>query len=165
MAQGRVTGWVLYAAAWLGYVAVLYEGVLSGTRHTAAATYNLTPFASISDTLSSPLSTSGRVFILGGNLLLLVPLAVLVALVVRRRHVIAKIALTAFLASLAIEVTQFLLPSGRSADVDDVILNTGGALLAAMIIVRVAPRTVGWFRRDRTPVPEGPPAGQPHCVV
>jgi glycopeptide antibiotics resistance protein len=45
-----------------------------------------------------------------------------------------------FAASLAIETTQYLLDTGRTADIDDLIENTLGALIGWLIVAAVVAR-------------------------
>ncbi|MFJ1754983.1 VanZ family protein [Kitasatospora sp. NPDC088134] len=72
----------------------------------------------------------------GGNLLLGVPFGVLLpVLFPKLRSVLAVIALTAFV-MLAVEVAQGFLVAGRAFDVDDVLLNTAGALLGHLLLGR-----------------------------
>ncbi|MFB9955753.1 VanZ family protein [Cellulomonas denverensis] len=77
----------------------------------------------------------------GGSDLLLnigvfVPLGILLALAGLRP---ALVVLTGFAVSLGIEVTQFLVASGRVSDVNDLISNTAGAALGVLLI-RLADR-------------------------
>ncbi|MGL4821136.1 MAG: VanZ family protein, partial [Bacilli bacterium] len=73
----------------------------------------------------------------GGNLLLLAPIGVLFP-IVQTRHSIVHITFFSFLASLTIESTQWLISryAGyviRVADIDDLLLNVIGAVLAYML--------------------------------
>lgn len=65
----------------------------------------------------------------------------------------ATVALAAACASLFVEALQFLLPLGRVASVDDVLLNAAGAMLAALLSAR-------WWRARFRPTP-GPGAPLP----
>ncbi|MFE1321379.1 VanZ family protein [Kitasatospora phosalacinea] len=72
----------------------------------------------------------------GGNVLLGVPFGVLLpVLFPRLRSVLAATALTA-LVMVTVEAAQGLLVEGRAFDVDDVLLNTLGALLAHLLLGR-----------------------------
>nr|WP_285735745.1 VanZ family protein [Kitasatospora phosalacinea] len=72
----------------------------------------------------------------GGNVLLGVPFGVLLpVLFPRLRSVLAATALTA-LVMVTVEAAQGLLVEGRAFDVDDVLLNTLGALLAHLVLGR-----------------------------
>lgn len=68
-----------------------------------------------------------------GNVLLLLPLGALVPLRVRRLDTLGKVAVAGLLVSCAIELTQFLVLSGRVASTDDVVLNTIGATLGGLL--------------------------------
>ena len=73
-----------------------------------------------------------------GNIVLFVPFGAVVALLVRGgalRRIATATVLAAAL-SVSIEAVQLLL--GRVADVDDVVLNTGGALLGALVAAAFA---------------------------
>lgn len=73
---------------------------------------------------------------LGGNVLLGVPFGVLVpVLAPRARGVLRVLALTA-LVMLMVELVQGALVTGRAFDVDDVILNTTGALAGWLLLGR-----------------------------
>ncbi|GAA3146341.1 VanZ family protein [Streptomyces echinatus] len=89
---------------------------------------------------------------IGGNVLLGVPFGVLVpVLAPRARGVLRVLALTA-LVMLMVELAQGALVTGRAFDIDDVILNTGGALLGWLLLGRRLGR--GVHRRVRQPAAE-----------
>ncbi|MEU0005201.1 VanZ family protein [Streptomyces sp. NPDC006314] len=72
----------------------------------------------------------------GGNVLLGMPFGVLVpVLAPRARGVLRVLALTA-LVMLMVELAQGALVTGRAFDIDDVILNTAGALLGWLLLGR-----------------------------
>jgi len=73
---------------------------------------------------------------IGGNLVLLAPLGVLLPLITPKLRGPIRLTLVIAVISSAIEVTQGTAISGRSFDVDDIILNTLGGLLAYLIIGR-----------------------------
>ena len=111
---------------------------------------NLVPFRGIAEQLGNVNSAVGAMNIVG-NVLMFAPAGFLAALALGwgvRRTTLAGLAL-----SVAIEVTQLTL--GRSADVDDVILNTAGAAagaaLAMAALAAVAPAVVAAIRRRRLP--------------
>ncbi|WP_445284426.1 VanZ family protein [Streptomyces sp. DSM 118148] len=85
---------------------------------------------------------------IGGNVLLGVPFGVLVpVLAPRARGVVQVLALTA-LVMLVVELCQGALVTGRAFDIDDVILNTSGALLGWLLLGRRLGRSV--HRRVKT---------------
>jgi hypothetical protein len=69
------------------------------------------------------------------NVLLFVPLGILIAAVGWRWFAVVGLGLTL---SLSIEVTQYLLNIGRTADVNDVIENTLGAFVGCLIVIVVS---------------------------
>ncbi|GAA2588689.1 VanZ family protein [Actinomadura fulvescens] len=73
---------------------------------------------------------------LGGNLMLLAPLGVLLPVVSTRLRGPLRLFVVGGLVSLAIESTQGLLVEGRAFDVDDVILNAAGVVLAYLLAGR-----------------------------
>ncbi|MEV4600643.1 VanZ family protein [Amycolatopsis sp. NPDC049253] len=93
---------------------------------------NLVPLAGI---LDEAVNVNGPIGLLNnlGNIALFVPLGFLAHVVTRRKA--AVVAASAGL-SLAIETVQYFI--GRSADVDDVLLNTLGAALGLVLATRVA---------------------------
>ncbi len=71
------------------------------------------------------------------NVMLFMPFGFLVRLCMpTRRMTRIQIIFIGFLLSLCIEVTQYILPTGRWADVDDVILNTLGVFLGCILCER-----------------------------
>jgi hypothetical protein len=75
-----------------------------------------------------------------GNLLLFVPLGVVLpGLLPWLRHLI-PLAVTAAAASVLVEITQYAFVAGRASDVNDIALNTAGAVagLVAFRLVRAA---------------------------
>ncbi len=86
---------------------------------------------------------------LGGNVLLLAPLGVLLPLLSRRFRGVFRLTFCVALVSLAIETSQGTIIPGRSFDVDDILLNTLGGVLAYLLIGRPlsrrihGPRTAG----------------------
>ena len=125
------------AAAWGGLIAylllILWVTLALGYGDPAGGTggLNLTPLQEIRRALDSG-HTSPWVNLLG-NVALFMPLGTLIALLARGRWVARFVVATVWglLISVVIEVSQLGL--GRVADVDDVILNTLGALLGALL--------------------------------
>ena len=78
----------------------------------------------------------------GGNLVLLAPLGVLLPLVWTTLRGPIRLALVTGILSLAIETIQGLLVMGRAFDVDDVILNVAGVVLAYLFLGRRLSRSL-----------------------
>lgn len=89
---------------------------------------------------------------IGGNLLLLSPMGVLLPMVSRGMRGAVRLTVLAALVSLGIETVQGAAISGRTFDVDDIILNTAGVLLAYLVLGRRVARLLhgpkrSWLRR------------------
>ena len=82
---------------------------------------------------------------IGGNLVLLMPLAVLLPVLFNRFRGPLRILLVVGLVSLCIETVQGTMIAGRAFDADDVILNTVGAVLAYLLLGR---RVSHWAHRS-----------------
>ncbi|WP_127360024.1 VanZ family protein [Actinacidiphila soli] len=74
---------------------------------------------------------------IGGNLLLCAPLGILLPLASRRLDGLRQVTLVTGAAMLLVETIQGFLLTGRSFDVDDLILNTAGASLAYTLYASV----------------------------
>jgi glycopeptide antibiotics resistance protein len=81
------------------------------------------------------------------NILLFIPLGILVSALAWRLPAVLCLGLGL---SLCIEVTQYLLDIGRTADVNDVMENTLGTLLGWLVVYALS-------RRMRRITREGPP--------
>ena len=100
----------------------------------APASVNLTPGETITNYLQfgdDVLSARN----LGLNIALFVPFGLGLAL--WRRWGVFRVVPLGFLLSALVETAQYVLPLGRAVDVDDVLLNTTGALLGALTVVVV----------------------------
>ncbi|MEU2247959.1 VanZ family protein [Streptomyces sp. NPDC019224] len=72
----------------------------------------------------------------GGNLVLGMPFGVLLPVLVPRRLRMLRMFLLTVLVIVVVELVQGAIVAGRAFDVDDVILNTAGALLAYLLVGR-----------------------------
>ncbi|MEV7420809.1 VanZ family protein [Streptomyces sp. NPDC089919] len=84
---------------------------------------------------------------LGGNLLLGVPLGVLLPVLVPPARGLLRVAVVTAVLMMLVELIQGALVTGRAFDVDDVILNTTGALLGYLLLGRRLGRAVHRRRR------------------
>ncbi|XQY92313.1 VanZ family protein [Metabacillus sp. HB246100] len=96
---------------------------------------NLVPFIGMYNIMFHSVDITVPIRNLGLNILLFVPFGFFLSLKISslQKKIILKVILTGFLFSLFIEVVQFSIPMGRSADIDDLILNTIGAFLGYII--------------------------------
>ncbi|MEU8760066.1 VanZ family protein [Streptomyces sp. NPDC048659] len=109
---------------------------------------NLTPGSSIEAYLRQPAFVE-TVKQLGGNVALGMPFGVLLPLLSRRTRGFVRVALVTVCTMLIVELIQGALIMGRAFDIDDVLLNTTGALLAYLLVGRRLGRAVHPRRRTR----------------
>ncbi|WP_327250593.1 VanZ family protein [Streptomyces sp. NBC_01244] len=129
---------------------------------------NVRPGHSISAYLDRA-STVEAVRQLGGNLLLGLPFGVLLPVLMPPARGLLRVAAVTICLMTLVELIQGALVTGRVFDIDDVILNTTGALLGYLLIGRRLGRAVHprrrhwWHRRPRqgTPVPSPRPEPKP----
>ncbi|SEP72300.1 VanZ like family protein [Streptomyces sp. yr375] len=79
---------------------------------------------------------------IGGNVLLGVPFGILVPVVAPRARGVLRVLLLTAAVMLLVEFAQGALVTGRAFDIDDVILNTTGALLGYLLLGRRVSRAV-----------------------
>ncbi|MEU9082099.1 VanZ family protein [Streptomyces sp. NPDC048357] len=142
-------------AAFAGTVAfsvVLGRLTLEPSAASAALVHsNVHPGRSIYAYLDGT-STIEAVRQLGGNLLLGVPFGVLLPVLLPPARGLLRVAAVTVCLMTLVELTQGALVTGRVFDIDDVILNTAGALLGYLLIGRrlgraVHPRRRHWWHR------------------
>lgn len=100
--------------------------------------HNFIPFQTIAIWVANP-DSGFWIRQMVGNLLLLLPIGLLGPLALPWLDRWRRVLLVAFAASLAIELAQLRIPA-RAADVDDLLLNVGGAALgyAILFVLRLA---------------------------
>ncbi|MGO4636569.1 VanZ family protein [Streptomyces sp. 2RAF24] len=153
---GRVVRALVALVALAGMVAfavVLAKLTLGESAASVTLVHdNLTPGRSIEAYLRQPAFVD-TVKQLGGNVVLGMPFGVLLPLLSRKARGLVRVALVTVGTMLLVELIQGALVTGRAFDVDDVLLNTTGALLAYLLVGRrlgraVHPRTRRrWWRR------------------
>ncbi|MFA7766154.1 VanZ family protein [Streptomyces sp. NRRL S-448] len=112
---------------------------------------NVRPGHSISAYLDGT-STIEAVRQLGGNLLLGLPFGVLLPVLLPPARGLVRVAVLTVALMTLVELTQGALITGRVFDIDDVILNTAGALIGYVFIGlrlgrAVHPRRRHWWHR------------------
>jgi glycopeptide antibiotics resistance protein len=140
----RVVAWLLLVP----YAANVVRLTLTPVPPTYYKHRNVVPFRTIHMYLSGADGLTKAFHNLGGNVVLLLPLGLF--LVVATPLPARIVPLVVALVSVAIEVAQYTIVTGRSADVDDVILNTiGGAIGAGLgALATVRPRVRADWRRE-----------------
>lgn len=149
---GRVVAMLLAFAAMVAFAVVLARLTLEPSAASEPLTHsNLRPGDSIRDYLAQP-ALRDTVKQLGGNVLLGVPFGVLLPVLVPRARGLLRVAVVTALVMLLVELVQGALITGRAFDIDDVLLNTSGALLGYLLIGRrlgraLHPRRHHWWHR------------------
>ncbi|MCF6524298.1 VanZ family protein [Streptomyces sp. JJ36] len=97
---------------------------------------------------------------LGGNIVLGVPFGLLLPVLVPRARGLLRVALVTAVVMVLVELVQGALITGRAFDIDDVLLNTTGALLGYLLLGRrlgraVHPRRRHWWHRFTRSEPQG----------
>ncbi|MFE8935952.1 VanZ family protein [Streptomyces sp. NPDC000963] len=141
----------------VAFAIVLARLTLNASPASVPLTHsNLTPGSSIRAYLGQPEFVE-TVKQLGGNVLLGVPFGILLPLLSLRTRGLVRVALLTVVTMLLVELVQGALITGRAFDIDDVLLNTTGALLGYLLIGRRLGRAVHprvrrrwWQRRKGT---------------
>ncbi|MFF8805678.1 VanZ family protein [Streptomyces omiyaensis] len=151
----RVLVALVALAGMVAFAVVLARLTLAASPASVPLTHsNLTPGRSIGNYLDQP-GFVDTVRQLGGNILLGVPFGILLPLLSRKARGFVRVALITGGTMLLVELVQGALVTGRAFDVDDVLLNTTGALLGYVLVGRrlgryVHPRTrPRWWQRGR----------------
>ncbi|MEV8391183.1 VanZ family protein [Streptomyces sp. NPDC056650] len=77
---------------------------------------------------------------IGGNLLMGAPFGLILPVLVPRRLRMVRVVALTVVVMVLVELAQGAVVRGRAFDVDDVILNTGGAVIAYLLVGRVIGR-------------------------
>ncbi|MGW7309703.1 VanZ family protein [Streptomyces sp. NPDC054835] len=138
----RVLVALVALAGMVAFAAVLARLTLGESAASVPLVHNnLTPGRSIEAYLRQPAFVE-TVKQLGGNVLLGMPFGVLLPLLSRRTRGFVRVALVTVCTMLLVELVQGALVTGRAFDIDDVLLNTAGALLAYLLVGRRLGRAV-----------------------
>lgn len=126
----------------VAFAAVLARLTLHPSPASEALTHtNLRPGHSLRAYLDQP-ALRDAVRQIGGNILLGVPFGVLAPVVAPRTRGFLRVLLLTAVVMLLVEFAQGALVTGRAFDVDDIILNTSGALLGYLLLGRRLSRAV-----------------------
>ena len=115
---------------------VLAATVIVGASKTSAAdrSLNLVPFRVFQETWGMP--EPKKIAQTAANVVMFVPLGFLLPVAFPKMRNLWKVTLTLALLSFVIEFTQYF--TGRSADIDDLMLNTLGGLLGCLFFFVVS---------------------------
>ncbi|WP_329282614.1 VanZ family protein [Streptomyces sp. NBC_01451] len=86
---------------------------------------------------------------IGGNLLLGVPFGILMPVIAPRTRGVLRVVFLTAIVMLMVEVAQGAMITGRAFDIDDVILNTTGALIGYLLLGRRLSRAVHAPKRQK----------------
>ncbi|KUL41931.1 hypothetical protein ADL12_10575 [Streptomyces regalis] len=126
----------------VAFAVVLAKLTLQPSPASEALTHtNLHPGRSLRAYLDQP-ELRDAVRQIGGNLLLGVPFGILVPVVAPRTRGVLRVLLLTATVMLLVECAQGALVTGRAFDIDDVILNTTGALIGYLLLGRRLSRAV-----------------------
>ncbi|GAB2886267.1 VanZ family protein [Streptomyces deserti] len=126
----------------VAFAVVLAKLTLQPSPASEALTHsNLHPGRSLRAYLDQP-ELRDAVRQIGGNLLLGVPFGVLAPVVAPRTRGILRVLLLTAVVMLMVEFAQGAVVTGRAFDIDDVILNTTGALIGYLLLGRRLGRAV-----------------------
>ncbi|MDR6978101.1 glycopeptide antibiotics resistance protein [Streptomyces sp. 3330] len=126
----------------VAFAVVLARLTLEPSPASAALIHsNLRPGDSLRAYLDQP-ELRDAVKQIGGNVLLGVPFGVLVPVVAPRARGLLRVLLLTATVMLMVEFAQGAVVTGRAFDIDDVILNTTGALIGYLLIGRRMSRAV-----------------------
>ncbi|WP_420856043.1 VanZ family protein [Streptomyces nanshensis] len=148
----RVLILIVAFVAMVGFAVVLSKLTLNPSAASESLIHsNLRPGDSIRNYLSQP-AIQDTLKQLGGNIVLGMPFGVLLPALVPRTRGLLRVMLATALVMLLVELVQGALVQGRAFDIDDVILNTTGAMLGYLILGRrlgraVHPRRRHWWHR------------------
>jgi hypothetical protein len=158
----RVLVMALAFAAMVAFGTVLAGLTLQPSPASETLTHsNLRPGSSLELYWHHP-SPRDAVKQLGGNILLGVPFGILLPVLAPGARGLLRVPALTALMMLLVELVQGALVTGRAFDIDDVILNTTGALLGYLLLGRRLGRAVhAPASRKGTKTPRGGTAGRP----
>ncbi|WP_435865251.1 VanZ family protein [Streptomyces malaysiensis] len=136
----------------VGFAAALAKATLVPSPDSVDLVHtNLHPGRSLRTYIDQP-AFRDTVKQIGGNVLLGAPFGVLLPMLVPRTRGAVRVAVVTALVMVAVETVQGLIVEGRAFDIDDVILNTTGALLGYVVVGRrlghaLYPRRRHWWHR------------------
>ena len=136
-------------AAMVAFAAALAQITLQPSPASEALTHsNLHPGRSLRAYLDQP-ELRDAFKQIGGNLVLGIPFGVLLPVLVPKARGILRVLLLTAAVMMMVELVQGAVITGRAFDVDDVILNTSGALVGYLLLGRRLNRAVHPRKRRR----------------
>ena len=153
----RLLSMLIGFAFMVAFAVVLAKLTLEPSPASKALVHtNLHPGRSLKAYLDQP-AMRDAVKQIGGNIVLGIPFGVLVPVFAPRARGILRVLLLTAAVMLLVEFAQGALITGRAFDIDDVILNTSGALIGWVLMGRRLGKAV----HARKPAPKTPEAEKP----
>jgi glycopeptide antibiotics resistance protein len=150
----RALAMLVAFAAMVAFAVVLSHLTLEPSQASRQFAHtNLRPGDSIRDYLRQP-AFQDTVKQLGGNIVLGMPFGLLLPVLIPGARGLLRVTVVTAAVMLLVELVQGALITGRAFDIDDVILNASGALLAYLLLGRRLgravhpPRRHWWQRRE-----------------
>lgn len=149
----------------VGFAVALAKVTLEPSAASVDLTHtNLKPGDSIRTYVDQP-AFRDTVKQIGGNLLLGVPFGVLLPVLIPKARGLLRVVLVTAFVMFLVESAQGLFITGRAFDIDDVILNTTGALIGYLLLGRrlgraLHPRRTHWWQRSGGVAAAGPPVAE-----
>ncbi|MGW3651407.1 VanZ family protein [Streptomyces sp. NPDC000878] len=126
----------------VAFAVILARLTLEPSPASEALTHtNLHPGRSLRAYLDQP-EMRDAIRQIGGNVLLGVPFGLLVPIILPKARGVLRVLFLTATVMLMVELAQGLLITGRAFDIDDVILNTTGALIGYLLLGRRLSRAV-----------------------
>ncbi|MFG2269781.1 VanZ family protein [Streptomyces chartreusis] len=139
---GRLLAMLCAFVFMVAFAVILAKLTLQPSPASEALTHtNLQPGSTLRAYLDQP-ELRDAVKQIGGNVLLGAPFGVLVPVIAPRTRGVLRVLLLTATVMLLVEFAQGALVTGRAFDVDDVILNTTGALIGYLLLGRRMSRMV-----------------------
>jgi glycopeptide antibiotics resistance protein len=132
----RVIIWAVAFVALVGFAIVLAELTLTPSPASAQiAGSNLRPGHSLRQ-YAEDYTFLAACKQVGGNLVMGAPFGLILPVLISRRLRMVRVVVLTAVVMVLVELAQGLVVEGRAFDVDDVILNTSGALIAYLLLGR-----------------------------
>ncbi|MFJ2828072.1 VanZ family protein [Streptomyces sp. NPDC087263] len=145
----RLLVMLLALGAMVAFAAALARVTLEPSPASEALIHtNLHPGRSLNAYLNQP-EMRDAFRQIGGNILLGVPFGLLLPVLAPKTRGVLRVLLLTAVVMLLVEMLQGALITGRAFDIDDVILNTTGALVGYLLLGRRLGRAVHGRRRTR----------------
>ncbi|MCM3537032.1 VanZ family protein [Priestia endophytica] len=130
----EVSRFFLKSALGISTISILFITMYpTGYNYGDARMLNVEPLKGMYNLLLYSTDPNVTISNLGLNILLFMPFGFFLFLCLRKKASLFKVTFYGMCLSFTVELFQYIFPIGRSTDVDDLILNTGGTLIGASL--------------------------------